>query len=90
MHIACRSGMASLTRKLLESGSNPNLQTPPPPDSCPSSSNNQRQDNSNPFEDEIESTDASPNVLLGLLSPLHLAVEGGFEDTVLAFVEQTE
>jgi len=91
LHIACRSGMASLTRKLLESGSNPNLQTPPPPYDCSiSGSDIRRQDNSNPFEDETEDTFTNPDIPVGLLSPLHLAVENGFEDIVLAFVERTE
>lgn len=87
LHIASRSGMSAVVRKLLDNGSDPNLQTPPP--SSHSIQSAQIADESgNPFGDEEEEEEEIADV--GLHSSMHLAVYGGFEDVVTAFVEHAE
>ena len=102
LHIASRSGMSAVVRKLLDNGSDPNLQTPPPLRSSSISSPvkkkaDESSSSSNPFgdddEDEVYEANghAQENVEnIGLYSSIHLAVLGGFEDVILAFVEHSE
>ena len=89
LHLACQMGMASLTRKLLESGCDPNLQTPPPSNHCVTSTPNPV-DSSNPFDDDDPAPETTTGGEIGLLSPLHFAVNGGFEEIILTFVEQAQ
>lgn len=90
LHIASRSGMSALVKKLLESGSDPNLQTPPPSLSSPVQAK-VADESYNPFEDdEVDQTQEEQIQHIGLHSSMHLAVHGGFEDVISAFVEHTE
>ena len=81
LHVASRSGLSALTSKLLQNGADPNLQTPPRSATI--------NDNSNPFGDDEEGV-ASPSSAVGLQTALHMAVLGGYEEVVLAFVEHAE
>lgn len=105
LHIASRTGMAVLVSRLLEAGCNPGLQTPPPPLSSQSLSPgrkkkngtaNHTRDDSNPFADDDddegveEESDQQKSEVIGLQSPLHLAVLGGHDDVVKAFVQHAE
>ena len=113
LHIASRSGMSSVVTKLLDNGSDPNLQTPPPPLQPTSSSSssssfsitkkveksNGNGDDKNPFGDDSESEDSTELTenktngapeAAGLCSSIHLAVRGGHEDVILAFVQHAE
>lgn len=105
LHIASRMGMAVLVTRLLEAGCNPALQTPPPSTQAglhispkkngPSSIHH---DDSNPFGDDEDDAPSQNNKLdqigndlvIGLQSPLHLAVLGGHDDVVHAFVQHAE
>ncbi|KZS21164.1 Rabankyrin-5 [Daphnia magna] len=90
LHIASRSGMSNLVKKLLESGSDPNLQTPPPSLSMPVQAK-VADESYNPFEDdEVDQSHEEESENIGLHSSIHLAVHGGFEDVITAFVEHTE
>lgn len=96
LHIASRSGMSAVVRKLLDSGSDPNLQTPPPTFSSPVQAKvaevaKVADESYNPFEDdEVDQTQEEEIQEIGLHSSIHLAVHGGFEDVITAFVEHTE
>lgn len=111
LHIASRSGMSSVVTKLLDNGSDPNLQTPPPPLQPTSSStssfsiakkvgkSNGNGDDKNPFGDDSETDDSTELTenktngvaeAAGLCSSIHLAVRGGHEDVILAFVQHAE
>lgn len=83
--------MSSVVRKLLDSGSDPNLQTPPPSLSSPVQLAKVLDESSNPFgDDEVDEQVAESIHDSGLLSSIHLAVHGGYEDVVMAFVEHAE
>jgi len=92
LHVASRSGLSGLTKKLLHNGADPNLQTPPPPSistTVVSKSNN----SSNPFGDEDDGEELSSlpeYATVGLQTALHMAVLGGYEEVILAFVEHSE
>ncbi len=91
LHIASRSGMSAVVRKLLDNGSDPNLQTPPPSHSSPIHSAKVADESSNPFGGDDESDEIQEEIPdIGLHSSIHLAVHGGFEDVVMAFVEHAE
>ena len=93
LHIASRSGMSALVRELLDNGSDPNLQTPPPSLSSPVRVKVAKaaDESYNPFEDdEVDQVQEEEIQDIGLYSSIHLAVHGGFEDVITAFVEHTE
>jgi ankyrin repeat protein len=107
LHIACQSGMASLTSKLLEKGADPDVRTPPPPfRSVPSPVKPPPRVartpvvKSNPFDDDEEEEEEETAVevpvtpvehqVVGMQTALHFAINGGFEDNVLALVEYAE
>lgn len=96
LHIASRSGMSAVVRKLLDNGSDPNLQTPPPTISSPVQVKVKvakvADESYNPFEDdEVDQAQEEEDIQeIGLHSSIHLAVHGGFEDVITAFVEHTE
>ncbi len=94
LHIASRSGMSALVRELLDNGSDPNLQTPPPSLSSPVQVKVAKvaDESYNPFEDdEVDQAQEEEEIQdIGLHSSIHLAVHGGFEDVITAFVEHTE
>ena len=94
LHIASRSGMSALVRELLDNGSDPNLQTPPPSLSSPVQGKVAKvaDESYNPFEDdEVDQAQEEEEIQdIGLHSSIHLAVHGGFEDVITAFVEHTE
>lgn len=97
LHIASRSGMSAVVRKLLDNGSDPNLQTPPPTISSPVQVKVKvakvADESYNPFEDdEVDQAQEKEEDIqeIGLHSSIHLAVHGGFEDVITAFVEHTE
>jgi len=105
LHIASRTGMADLVTRLLEAGCNPALQTPPPSAQTglnvspkKNGPNSHHNDDSNPFgddEDDVIPQDhkldqMGNGLVIGLQSPLHLAVLGGHDDVVQAFVQHAE
>ena len=92
LHVASRSGLSGLTKKLLHNGADPNLQTPPPPSISTTVVSRSNNDSSNPFGDEDDGEEVSslPAATVGLQTALHMAVLGGYEEVILAFVEHAE
>lgn len=83
--------MSGLVRKLLDNGSDPNLQTPPPCLSSQIQPVKVLDECSNPFgDDEVDEQVQEVEQESGLHSSIHLAVQGGYEDVVMAFVEHAE
>jgi ankyrin repeat protein len=93
LHVASRSGLTALTIKLLQNGADSNLQTPPLPSSRTTMVSKSNNDSSNPFDDEDDGEEEVPSLpatAAGLQTALHMAVLGGYEEVILAFVEHSE